>query len=68
MDINVRAFRVVQAALAEPAEPDKRKESARKGGKIGGKMRANALSSQQRTDIAKRASAARWKKRKAQDS
>ena len=62
MDLNVRAFRTVQAALAEPAETDKRKEAARKGGLLGGTSRARSLSSQRRSEIAKQASAARWRK------
>lgn len=63
MDLNVRAFRTVQAAVSEPTEPDKRRESARKGGVLGGRSRALALSAQRRTEIAKRASLARWKRR-----
>ena len=56
MDLNVRAFRVVQAAIAEPAMPDKRKESARKGGLAGGPSRARSISTARRSEIAKRAS------------
>jgi hypothetical protein len=63
MDLNVRAFRTVQAALSEPVEPDKRKESSRRGGVRGGRSRASILSAQRRTEIARRASLARWKKR-----
>jgi hypothetical protein len=63
MDLNVRAFRTVQAALSEPTEPDKRRESSRRGGLRGGRSRASSLSAQRRTEIAKRASLARWKKR-----
>jgi hypothetical protein len=62
MDLNVRAFRTVQAALAEPAAPDKRRQSARKGGLVGGPSRAKTLSPARRTEIAKRASIARWSK------
>jgi hypothetical protein len=62
MDLNVRAFRTVQAALAEPAVPNGRKQSARKGGLVGGPSRAKSLSSKRRTEIAKKASAARWAK------
>ena len=60
MDLNVRAFRTVQAALAEPVVPDKRKESARKGGLLGGPSRARSISATRRKEIAKLASAARW--------
>jgi uncharacterized protein YbaP (TraB family) len=38
----------------------------RKGGKIGGKNRMEALSSEQRTDLAKFAAAKRWGNRKPQ--
>ena len=62
MDLNVRAFRTVQAALAEPAEPDKRKEAARKGGLLGGPSRARSVSAKRRREIAVQASAVRWKK------
>jgi hypothetical protein len=62
MDINVRAFRTVQAALSEPAEPDKRKEAARKGGLLGGRSRARSMSAARRSEIAKQGSAARWKR------
>jgi hypothetical protein len=63
VDLNVRAFRVVQAALSEPTVPDKRKESARKGGLAGGVSRAKSISAERRTEIAKQASTARWKRR-----
>jgi len=62
MDLNVRAFRTVQAALAEPAEPDKKKQAARKGGLLGGQSRARSLSAARRKEIAKQGSAARWKR------
>lgn len=62
MDLNVRAFRTVQAALAEPVEPDKRKEAARKGGLLGGRSRARKIGAQRRKEIAKQGSEARWKK------
>jgi hypothetical protein len=60
MDLYVRAFRVVQAATAEPTPPDKKKESARKGGLKGGPSRARTVSAARRSEIAKKASAARW--------
>jgi hypothetical protein len=65
MDVNVRAFRVVHAALAGPKEPttvDVKKESARKGGLIGGRSRARSISAERRREIAKNASMARWNK------
>jgi hypothetical protein len=60
MDLNVRAFRVVQAATAEPTLPDKKKESARKGGLKGGPSRAKSIGAERRSEIAKKASKARW--------
>jgi len=62
MDLNVRAFRTVQAALAEPVPVDKRKEAARKGGLSGGPSRAKTTSAKRRTEIAQKASRARWSK------
>ncbi len=63
MDLNVRAFRIVQAALSEPTAPDKRKESSRKGGQLGGPSRAKSISAQRRTEIARKASRARWSRK-----
>jgi hypothetical protein len=60
MDLNVRALRTVQAALSEPVAPDKRKQSSRKGGLVGGPSRAKAISPARRVEIAKKASATRW--------
>lgn len=62
MDLNVRAFRVVQAALSNPTVPDKRKQAARKGGLAGGVSRAKSISARRRSEIAKKASTARWKR------
>lgn len=62
MDLNVRAFRTVQAALTEATAPDKRKESSRRGGLRGGPSRAQAISAEQRSAIARKASEARWRK------
>ena len=62
MDENVRAFRVVQAALSDPSPPDKRKESARRGGLAGGRSRAKSITAERRTEIARAASLARWNK------
>jgi hypothetical protein len=47
-------------------EPDKDPfavELGRRGGRKGGRARAESLSSEQRSDIARRAAAARWEKR-----
>jgi hypothetical protein len=64
MDLNVRAFRTVQAALQEPILPDKRKVASSKGGQRGGPSRAKAISAELRTEIAKKASRARWDRRR----
>ena len=65
MDLNVRAFRTVQAALAEPKPVDKRRQASRKGGLIGGPQRAKSTSPERRAEIAKKASRTRWSKRTA---
>ena len=66
-DTNKKAKSVVDIATSEQTEPvqDEIKAAAaalgRKGGLVGGKARAKALTSKQRSDIAKKAAAARWK-------
>ncbi len=67
-DINERAANVVARATGQPrrAKPAKRKNPAavalgRLGGPKGGKARAAALTPEQRSEIAKKAAAARWK-------
>lgn len=65
MDLNVRAFRVVQAATMEHNEPtvtDAKREASRKGGLIGGPSRARSISARRRREIARAGSNARWKK------
>jgi hypothetical protein len=64
MDLNVRAFKVVQAAIQErPAvPPDPKKASSRKGGLKGGPSRARSISRERRIEIAKKANQARWSK------
>jgi hypothetical protein len=65
MDLNVRAFRVVQAGISEHTEStemDAKKEAARKGGLIGGPSRARSISARRRREIARAASNARWHK------
>jgi hypothetical protein len=64
MDLNVRAFRTVQAALSESVLPNRRKASSSKGGLKGGPARAKSISAARRAEIARKASAARWRKKK----
>jgi hypothetical protein len=65
-DVIGNAVKVMRIATGEekedfPADDDKDK-GAQSLGRRGGRARANSLSKQQRTDIAKRAAATRWKK------
>lgn len=73
-DVNQAAFRVVQQATgededvtaAEPEPPGKNPAAValgRLGGLKGGKARAKKLTPKQRSEIAKQAAEARWKKR-----
>ena len=66
MDLNVRAFRVVQEALngGSSASSNPKKEAARKGGLKGGPSRAKSISPARRIEIARSASAARWRNAK----
>jgi len=61
VDVNVRAFRTVQAAITGDSSSNK-KEASRKGGLRGGPSRAKAISAERRLEIARKANAARWKK------
>lgn len=61
-DLNQVAFDVVRHAAGE-VPPEKPKALAgRKGGRIGGKRRAAALTPEQRRQIARKAAKARWRK------
>lgn len=70
IDINKLAAFIVDQATnedkpTEPEQPEKNKaaqELGRLGGLKGGKARAEKLTSEQRSDIAKKAAKARWKK------
>jgi hypothetical protein len=53
-------------ASAESKTADERSEFGRKGGLKGGAARAAKLSPEERSDIAKKAAAARWEKKKAE--
>lgn len=69
LDTNQRAASVVAQATGEPKRTSprpKRKNPAavalgRKGGLKGGKARAENLTPEQRSEIARKAAAARWK-------
>jgi hypothetical protein len=70
-DESQRAYRLTQAAIGEGARPEppgKREKNpeavrrGRKGGKKGGKARANGMRPVEREDIARRAAEARWKR------
>ena len=62
MDLNVRAFRVVQEAINEDSAASKKKKSSRQGGLKGGPARAQSMSPERRIEIAKKANRARWAK------
>lgn len=64
-DQNQTAFAVVQQAIGEVPAPEKEnaaQESGRRGGLKGGTARAKKLTPAQRSEIARTAAAARWKK------
>jgi hypothetical protein len=67
-DVNVTAFEILQAITGPPAEeaPQKKNPAAvalgRLGGLKGGKARAEKLSTKKRSEIAKKAADARWKR------
>ena len=73
-DPNVIAFDVVQQATAEdepettPAKNPAAVALGRLGGLKGGKARAEALSPDQRSEIARTAALARWKKSESKDT
>jgi len=58
------AFAVFQQATGEvvPAEPTKAQKTGRQGGLKGGAARKVALTPEQRSEIARLAAQARWKK------
>lgn len=64
MDLNIRAFRTVQAALSDSPAPNKRQEASRKGGIAGGRARAKSMNAAKRAEIARGASLARWNRRR----
>jgi hypothetical protein len=71
-DVNQLAKFIVDLTTGQIATPDplegkdrKRAEAGRIGGLRGGKARANSLSKDRKTEIAKKAATARWKKQRA---
>ena len=66
-DEDQAAFRTVRNVIAETEPPQKDPaavELRRRGCQNGGKARAAALSRERRAEIARKAAAARWAKRK----
>lgn len=64
-DANQLAKTIVDIATGSvPPEPQENAKAVagRKGGVKGGKARADAISQEKRSEIAKKAAAARWKK------
>lgn len=61
-DVIGAAIKVAKIATGEIEEDLDAKAGVRKGGKKGGRARANALTPQQRSEIARVAAEARWKK------
>ena len=63
-DVIGAAVKVMKIATGEIEEevPDAAKEHMRKGGEKGGRARAKSLTSEQRSEIARLAAEARWKK------
>lgn len=62
-DVIGSAVMVAKIATGEIEDEADGKEYARKGGKKGGKARAKSLTPEQRSDIARLAAQARWKKK-----
>jgi hypothetical protein len=63
-DVNVLAAAIVNEATRDPDEGKDplAVELGRRGGLKGGKARAEKLTPEQRSEIAKKAAAARWKR------
>lgn len=63
-DPNQLAKYIIDVATTElpEAKVSKKAEAGRMGGLVGGKARADALDPQARSEIARRAAKARWKK------
>ncbi len=61
-DINQLARFIVDAASGDIPTPTPKQIRAKKGGDIGGSARARILTPEQRSEIARLAAQARWKK------
>ncbi len=61
-DINQLAKFIINSASGEITPPTPKQVRARKGGEKGGLARANILTSEQKSEIARIAANARWKK------
>lgn len=66
LDLNQLAKRIVDEATGEepitrPTELTGKKSDSRKGGLKGGKSRMESLTKEQRSELARQASLARWK-------
>ena len=59
-DLNRMAHRIVREHTEPPVEPTAAQVRGRKGGLKGGKARAEKLTAQQRSEIARKAAQARW--------
>lgn len=59
-DLNQMAYRVVQHATEPQESETPAQASGRKGGLKGSKTRAERLSAEQRSNIARKAAQARW--------
>lgn len=69
LDFNEEAYRFVRGVTGEPVEDapidhDAARELGRRGGKKGGKARADTLSAERRKEIARKAAERRWSNRK----
>jgi len=69
-DLNERAFSIVQQLTGEARRPDENEGKnpaavalGRLGGLKGGRARADSLSEEQRSDMARKAAKARWERR-----
>lgn len=67
-DLNQIAARVVREATEPKVAETPSQVSGRKGGLSGGMARAASLSADKRTEIARKAAEARWKKTKSAPS